>query len=219
MRCSRATRPTIGQRRADLGGDGPQPGEGRLLVGLVLEAVDAGPTLGVVARGAGEGDRGAAVRAARPTRWPPRPAAARPLSATQSSPERGRGDGGAIHRATLGCPRTSRRGPPLPFRAMSDDDDGDDDAVGRVPPLPPDDRLWRHPSELSSFGHGRTSPPVAPVAAGAGRPPVWPIALVAGFVGAVLCGGVLAVTGNLSVDAERVVERVKVSPLVAGARR
>jgi putative serine protease PepD len=97
---------------------------------------------------------------------------------------------------------------------MSDDDDGDDDAVGRVPPLPPDDRLWRHPSEVSSFGHGRTSPPVATDAAASGRPPVWPIALVAGFVGAGLCGGALAVTGNLSVDPERVIERVKVSPLV-----
>jgi S1-C subfamily serine protease len=43
---------------------------------------------------------------------------------------------------------------------------------------------------------------------------VWPIAVVAGFVGAVLCGGVLALTGNLSVDPDRVIERVKVSPLV-----
>ena len=97
---------------------------------------------------------------------------------------------------------------------MSDDDDGDDDAVGRVPPLHPDDRLWRHPSEVSSFGHGGMSPPVATVAPAAGRPPSWPIALVAGFVGAVLCGGVLALTGNLSVDPDRVVERVKVSTQV-----
>ena len=43
---------------------------------------------------------------------------------------------------------------------------------------------------------------------------MWPIALVAGFVGAVLCGGVLALTGNLSVDPERVIERVKVTPNV-----
>ena len=36
----------------------------------------------------------------------------------------------------------------------------------------------------------------------------------AAFVGAVLCGGVLALTGNLSVDPERVIERVKVTPIV-----
>ncbi|MFL6207074.1 MAG: S1C family serine protease [Acidimicrobiales bacterium] len=98
---------------------------------------------------------------------------------------------------------------------MSEDENDDDDVVGRVPPLPPDDRLWRHPSEVSSFGHGRIAPPPATTAAQpSGRPPTWPIALVAAFVGAALCGGVLAVTGNLSVDPDRVVERVKVSPQV-----
>ena len=43
---------------------------------------------------------------------------------------------------------------------------------------------------------------------------MWPVALVAGFAGAVLCAGVLALTGNLSVDAERVIERVKVTAIV-----
>jgi S1-C subfamily serine protease len=97
---------------------------------------------------------------------------------------------------------------------MSMDDDGDDDAAGRVPPPAPDDRLWRHPSEVSEFGGGRVPPPVAPVPAAEGRSPVWPIALVAGFVGAALCGGVLAVTGQLSVDPEQVIERVNVTPNV-----
>jgi len=98
---------------------------------------------------------------------------------------------------------------------MSDDDDGDDDAVGRANPLPPEDRLWRHPSEVSSFGHGRAPVRVAAVPEPEGKAPVWPIALVAAFVGAVLCGGMLAVTGNLSADTERAIERVKVSPIVA----
>jgi S1-C subfamily serine protease len=97
---------------------------------------------------------------------------------------------------------------------MSMDDDGEDDAVGRVPPPPPDDRLWRHPSEVSSFGGGRLSAPLSPIAAPSERHPVWPIALVAAFVGAVLCSGVLALTGNLSVDPEQVIERVKVTPNV-----
>jgi hypothetical protein len=86
---------------------------------------------------------------------------------------------------------------------MSMDDDGEDDAVGRVPPPPPDDRLWRHPSEVSSFGGGRLSAPLAPIPAPSERNPVWPIALVAAFVGAVLCSGVLALTGNLSVVPSR----------------
>ena len=101
------------------------------------------------------------------------------LSAIQSSPAARRGDGSAIHRATLGCPRTSRRGPPLPFRTMSTDDDGDDDAVGRVPPLPPDDRLWRHPSEVSVVRSGaRVGPASRRSPRPAGAAPVWPIALV-----------------------------------------
>ena len=81
-------------------------------------------------------------------------------------------------------------------------------------PFPPDDRLWRHPSEVSAFGQGRGSPPVAPVPPPERRAPVWPVALVAGVAGAVLCTGVLALTGNLSVDAERVIERVKVTAIV-----
>jgi len=97
---------------------------------------------------------------------------------------------------------------------MPHDDDGEDDAVGRVPPLPPEDRLWRHPSEVSAFGRGGTPIPPAPVPAPAAKSPVWPIALAAAFVGAVLCGGVLALTGNLSVNAKLAIERVRVSPIV-----
>jgi S1-C subfamily serine protease len=97
---------------------------------------------------------------------------------------------------------------------MPTDDDGNDDADDRVPPPPPDDRLWRHPSEVSAFGQGRSSPPVLSDRRSEGQAPIWPIALIAGFAGAVLCGGVLALTGNLSVDAERVIERVKVTAIV-----
>jgi len=43
---------------------------------------------------------------------------------------------------------------------------------------------------------------------------VWPIALAAGFVGAVLCGGVLALTGNLAWDAKLAIERVSVAPIM-----
>jgi serine protease Do len=66
------------------------------------------------------------------------------------------------------------------------DFEGDDAPPFRTPP-PPDDRLWRHPSEL-----GRPAPPPP------GRRGTWPIALVSGVTGAVLTIGVLAVTGVLA---------------------
>ena len=96
---------------------------------------------------------------------------------------------------------------------MPTDADGDDEAAGSVPPPPPDDRLWRHPSEVSAFGPARPTAMVAPVREAGRAGPTWPIALVAGLVGAALCGGVLALTGSLALDTERVVEKVKVTPV------
>jgi S1-C subfamily serine protease len=95
------------------------------------------------------------------------------------------------------------------------DDESDDELAGRAPPLHPDDRLWRHPSELAAFGGGRLGGPPPPPAAGGARGPAWPIALAAGLVGAALCGGVLALTGNLSMDRTTVVEKVAVTPYVS----
>jgi S1-C subfamily serine protease len=97
---------------------------------------------------------------------------------------------------------------------MPTDGDGDDDPADRVPPLHPDDRLWRHPSEVSAFGRGGLAPPVASAPPSEGRPSTWPVALVAGLVGAVLCTGVLALTGNLALDREPAVERVKVTAIM-----
>ena len=59
------------------------------------------------------------------------------------------------------------------------DDDADDDGAGIGPPLPPDDRLWRHPSELTAWGRGRHPGPAvaAPTPGRRGRA-VWPIAVV-----------------------------------------
>ena len=96
------------------------------------------------------------------------------------------------------------------------DDDADDEGAGIGPPLPPDDRLWRHPSELAAWGPApragaaRWSPPRPP------RALVWPVAVVAGLVGAALCGGALAVSGALSaVACEPVVEKVAMTPVVS----
>jgi S1-C subfamily serine protease len=76
--------------------------------------------------------------------------------------------------------------------------DGDD--VGYVPPLPPEDRLWRHPSEVSA---GRTAAPVAPVARRADRRTAW-LMLLAGMAGATLAVGAVGALGGFD---ERIVER------------
>jgi S1-C subfamily serine protease len=68
----------------------------------------------------------------------------------------------------------------------------DDDVVFRAP-LPPDDRLWRHPSEIEA----PTSPPPA---AGARRPPggLWSVSVVSALIGSVLTFGMIAATGALA---------------------
>ena len=98
--------------------------------------------------------------------------------------------------------------------SMSTDDDADDDVGGLRPPLPPDDRLWRHPSEVRLHGAGGPTP-VAPHAPGRGTP--WAIVLVAGLAGAVLASGIIAVTGRMSPDVveRHVIEKVAVSPVVS----
>ncbi len=79
-------------------------------------------------------------------------------------------------------------------------DDFDDvhEEDGRAPLLPPDDRLWRHPSELGLHGH-----PVSPDALSARRSwmaatPSRAGAWSAGIVGAVLATGVVLVGGHLA---------------------
>jgi S1-C subfamily serine protease len=77
------------------------------------------------------------------------------------------------------------------------DDDGDDDAPVFGSPLPPDDRLWRHPSELG--------PAAMPHLGAARSTRLWGVAVVSGLVGAVLTVGVVAAAGLL--DGSTVVER------------
>jgi S1-C subfamily serine protease len=70
------------------------------------------------------------------------------------------------------------------------DDDRDDAPDGDFgAPLPPDDRLWRHPSELGPAG---TAAPVTIVSAPRGHRSTVAVAVVAGLVG---IGGTLAVLG------------------------
>jgi S1-C subfamily serine protease len=89
-----------------------------------------------------------------------------------------------------------------------DDGDDDDTPIGGAP-LPPDDRLWRHPSELGL--------PVAAVVTGSSTTSdtsgtrLWAVAVVAGLIGSALSLGVVAVAGHMSDDVARFgVERVAV---------
>jgi putative serine protease PepD len=79
------------------------------------------------------------------------------------------------------------------------DDDADDDASAFGPPLPPDDRLWRHPSEVSWVAPAATT--AAPSPHDRGRP--WAVALIAGMAGAALAVSAVAMVHGLD---NRVVE-------------
>jgi putative serine protease PepD len=74
-----------------------------------------------------------------------------------------------------------------------DPDDGQEEEGPLRPLLPPDDRLWRHPSEVASSG-SRTSPKI--VVRATSR--VWPVALVAGLIGALVATGIGMVVGEFT---------------------
>ena len=84
----------------------------------------------------------------------------------------------------------------------------DDDGPWYGAPLPPDDRLWRHPTELALGGF---RPPAAR------RGPLWPAALVSGLVGSVLTCGLLAAAGVLGGDTTTVVRERELVPRAAPA--
>lgn len=74
-------------------------------------------------------------------------------------------------------------------------DGADDDDVPTAPLLPPDDRLWRHPSEV---GANPITHPVAAARALANRPPeanIWVVGLLSGVIGALLATSLIALAG------------------------
>lgn len=71
-----------------------------------------------------------------------------------------------------------------------DDHLADDEPHARL--LPPDDRLWRHPSEVSAHGlpSGRARRAAMP-------PKLWVVAILAGLTGALFTIGLMGATGNV----------------------
>lgn len=92
---------------------------------------------------------------------------------------------------------------------MSWDDSGDADDEPILPPLPQEDRIWRHPSEIA---------PSAPVVAAPTRrgSSMWAVAGAAGLIGAVFSLGVATLLGGLEprVVERQLVERVAIPPIV-----
>ncbi len=90
-------------------------------------------------------------------------------------------------------------------------DEDPDDTGPYARPLPPEDRLWRHPSEMR-VGASRERDCCR---TGQGRP--WGVAVVAALLGAALGTGLVVVTGARGerVIEREVTERVAVSPVVS----
>ena len=96
---------------------------------------------------------------------------------------------------------------------MELDEGPDEEQPSYRAPLPPSDRLWRHPSEVGGGPPGGADVTVAPRR---GRS-AWLVALVGGGIGACLAVGVLGVFGLLDhkIIERLVVEREAVAPAAA----
>ena len=94
-------------------------------------------------------------------------------------------------------------------------DETPDEASGFGQPLPQDDRLWRHPSELGVGGPADT---VLLPESRTGRP--WLLVIAASLVGAAAALAAVVVIGGLDTRAVQrdVVERVAVTPVISALR-
>lgn len=113
--------------------------------------------------------------------------------------------------ASLGFDDVSPLHPGHPGDGRGPNDDGDDDGDDPVefrPPLPPDDRIWRHPSEVAA-ATPRTPMPERNRSGGR----MVGLVLVSALIGATLSLGIVAALGGFD-DRTRVVERqVAVQPI------
>jgi len=100
---------------------------------------------------------------------------------------------------------------------MGPDDDDAEDAASRSPLLPPDDRLWRHPSELADQRAPLSERATRSHTGGSSRPASWATVAVAGLAGAALSAGAIAATGSLwpRIVERQIIEKVAVTPVVS----
>jgi len=116
----------------------------------------------------------------------------------------------------VGAARDGRR--TVNLRPVPFDDDAEADQPGFRPPPHPDDRIWRHPSEMRAYPIVPVGAPGSPgrsrALAERGRP--WVSVVVAGTAGAVLAGvGVVALGLGERVVERPVVEKVALAPVAA----
>lgn len=72
--------------------------------------------------------------------------------------------------------------------------EGRDDEVPFRAPLPPEDRIWRHPSEV----HAGPGPAEALIPAARRPHSGWSVGVISGLIGSVMTFGLIAVSGGLS---------------------
>ena len=98
-----------------------------------------------------------------------------------------------------------------------EEDDGFDDDAPVGPLLPPDDRLWRHPSEVAASPH----PPRLSLFSSGGREPrVLAIAVLSGMISSLLTVGLIVVGGGFEdrTVTQRSVETQAAVPVAANLR-
>ncbi|MEY2476674.1 MAG: hypothetical protein QOG87_1989 [Actinomycetota bacterium] len=102
---------------------------------------------------------------------------------------------------------------------MMEEEDGFDDDAPVGPLLPPDDRLWRHPSEVA--GVAATRPPQKlGLFSSAGQPRVLAIAVLSGLISSLLTTGLIVVAGGFKdrTVTHRSVEKEAALPVSATLR-
>jgi S1-C subfamily serine protease len=102
--------------------------------------------------------------------------------------------------------------PPLPPGVPGEGHgEGDDDELEFRPPLPPEDRIWRHPSEVAASGVGASSP----------RTPRWrrqrtqlaAVGAMSALIGATSSLGIVAALGGFDTDTQVVERQTAVQPV------
>lgn len=109
-----------------------------------------------------------------------------------------------------------RDGASVLLPAVPYDDDPDDDLAGSGPLLPPEDRLWRHPSELHLLATPTPPPPGRPASPSS----PWAVAVGAAAVGALVAVAAVALLSDgpgVRIVQREVVQQVAVTTADLGA--
>ena len=209
---------------ADLGGDGLEPGLGLLLVGLVHEL--STPVRSPAWSRAVPQNTATAPQSGRPTHSVAAPTGNGSADKADPVVPVGRSHDHEMLRRSSASRHLAPNWPPAPARGQrlgggsydgatvpgtwpDDEGGGEDDHDERplAPPVHPDDRLWRHPSEVAWGLAPSAVTPTPSGRTGGPAPRLWALALTSALTGAALTLGVVALLGGLGIEpTERVVD-------------